>query len=214
MKNKIFLWLLMIALFPAVSSGQEQAAYEPVKPLKNSFSLSGGTSFCKDRFFNPTYEVQYSRLLWKGLFMDFGYKWQHHTIEKVDYSTGEIKWNFYYAFTGYIGLGWIFDITEHFSLSPSVTWGRSVLGWDYYASHSAAKRRSHMFSCSAEYAINCHWSAFCKYSYNIQGKDIYLVWNVWNNESQINVENGEFAKTGATNEFNCHDLKFGISFKF
>ena len=210
--KRILIIVLFITLFWIC--GQGQTSGELATPLKNTFSLSGGTSFCKDRFFNPTYEVQYSRLLWKGLFMDVGYKWQHHTIEKVNYSTGEYKWNFYYAFTGYLGLGWKFDITERFSLSPSITWGRSVLGWDYYTSHSAAKRRSHMLSCSAEYAINRHWSAFCKYSYTIQGKDIYLVWTVWNNESQTKVENREFAKTGATNEFNCHDLKLGISFKF
>lgn len=208
--------ILIIVLFiaPFWISGQGQTSEESAKPLKNSLSLSGGTSFCKDRFFNPTYEVQYSRFLWKQLYFTVGYNWQHHTIEKVNYTMGESKGNYYYAFTGYLGLGWKFDITECFSLLPSVTWGHSYLFWDYYASHSQGKRRSHSISLSAEYEINRHWSAFGKYSYNIQGKDIYLVWNVWNNESQINVENGEFAKTGATNEFNCHDLKFGISFKF
>ena len=206
---------LLLVFSTFCSWAQEEPSAEPAKSMKNALSISGGTSFCRDRFFNPTYDVQYSRFLWKGLFASVGYKWQHHTIEKVNYTTGDSKWNFYYAFTGYIGLGWIFDITEHFSLSPSVTWGGSVLGWDYYASHSAATRRSHMFSCSAEYAINSHWSAFCMYSYNIHGKEKYLFLRFWDYEHErMMQERDPYSDLGLTNEFNCHDLKFGISFRF
>ena len=213
MKNIIFLWLLMIVLFPVVSSGQEQAADEPEKPLKNSFSLSGGTSFCKDNFFNPTYDVQYSRIVWKGLFWELGYKWQRHTIEKVTYSTGEYKWNFYYAFTGYLGLGWRFDVDQRFSISPSVAMGRNLLIWDYMTSQTSAFRRSWIFSISANYALSKHWNAFCQYSYTIQGRDIYLSIFFWANEHVI-YENDRFAALKAGNDFNCHDLKLGISFRF
>ncbi len=211
MKNKL---LIILIIIPMWIGAQNQVYEEVAQPAKNAISISGGTSFCKDKFFNPTYDLQYSRLLWKGLFFSAGYNWRHHTIEKVSYSTGEYKWNFYYAFTGYLGLGWKFDITERLSLSPSITWGRSFVLWDFYTSHSGAKRRSNMFSCSAEYTINRRWSVFGTYSYTIQGKDIYLVWHVWSNEHGTKIHNSNFAETKANNEFNCHDLKLGISFRF
>lgn len=213
MKNKLFLLLLLIVLSPFVSLGQKQAVEEPAKVPKNAFSLSGGTSFCKDWFFNPTLDVKYSRLLWKGLFVNVGYNWRYHTIEKVNYSTGEYKWNFYYAFTGYLGLGWQFDIATRLSLSPSVAWGRNLLFWDYNNSHTYAFRRSWIFSLSANYALSKHWDAFCQYSYTVQGRDIYLSIFFWAND-HVNAENERFAALKAGNDFNCHDLKLGISFRF
>ncbi len=201
---------LLLVFSTFCSWAQEQPSAEPAKSMKNALSISGGTAFSTARFFNPSFDIKYSRNIWRNFGLSVGFKYLNYTLDKVEYSTGEYKYNTSWDYIFFIGLNGDFPVSERWSMCASVILGKCLLGYDYYYFFDGQCRSALIFSCAAKYAINSHWNVFCEYSYNIPGRDIY--WSVIS--SYPEQQNLCFEELKAGNEFNCHDLKFGISFRF
>lgn len=208
MKNLFYIIISFLFLHIGFIHGQTRA--ELIKPLKNAISISGGTSFSKDWLFNPSCDLRYSRLLWRNFGFNIGLKYQNHTFDKVEYSTGEYKYNLTKNKMLFVGIIGDFDISERWGMCTSVLIGRSLLDYDYYFFHSKNYRRFLVFSYMLKYSINTLLDVYCEYSYNIHGLDIY--WSV--NASSAEEENRAFREMKPGNDFNNHDLKLGISVKF